>query len=458
MGGGGRGPDTDEVMEDLGSDARPTAPRAASLSDRLPTEELAIAESPTDRHRRQSLGSDVAVSTDELPAVDLSEMPTRVLASDAPRAFSPDALDREASMLSLHFTGHELSYLAARLGMDWRSLGGLDAGKAEKCGRLVAWVRDTAQLSVLLKAARVTAPSIWTRFDRDPAFPQLVRPPKTGTPCSGDAQRVGRLLSAHYAVQDLQDLVVFLLAQRGVDWDDLAGPGVGKRERVLRLVAYAEREGFLHHLIASARELDADPWYQFDADRAYPPAMAVPTRPPASPPEETLRAAAVLSRHYAEDQLRRLARDALDGLGLDWDDFGGPAVGRSERAVRLICWAEKSHLLDDVMEVARQIKPRAWEDYDDNPKSVPVVPVPSEPPALEETDIRVANTLSSRFSRSELKALAYETFQAALGLDWTDFGGPGTTKREWVERVIWYAREMGLLNAFLARARDWQKH
>jgi hypothetical protein len=434
------------------------APRPAlSESDRLPTEELAITDSPTDRHRRQGLGAEEVLPTDELPAADLAEMPTRVLLSDAPRAFSPDALDRQASMLSLHFSPHELSYLAAGVGMDWRSLGGPDAGKAEKCGRLLAWAREAGQADALLKAARAAAPSIWTRFDRDPSFPQPVRPPKTGTPCSGDAQRVGRLLSAHYPLQDLHDLVVFLLAQRGVDWDDLAGPCVGKLERVLRLVAYAEREGFLHTLMASARELDPEPWYQFEADPAYPPAMAVPVRPHA-PPQAALRVAAVLSRHYAEDQLRKLAHDALDGLGLDWDDFGGSAVGRSERAVRLVAWAHHNQLLDDVMEVARQIRPRAWEDYDANPEEVPVVTPPVQPPALEEADVRVANTLSGRFSRSELKALAYQTFQAALGLDWTDFGGPGTTKREWVERVIWYAREVGLLNTLLARARDWRKN
>jgi len=221
-------------------------------------------------------------------------------------------------------------------------------------------------------------------------------------------------------------------------------------------VAYAERDGLLHALMAAARELDPDPWVQFDADPDYPPRMEVPTRAHA-PSVEALRGASVLSRHYSEEELRHFAGDALDGLGLDWEDFGGAAVGRTERALRLLCWAEHVGLLHEVLAEARQHKPSAWVEHDEDPDSAPeLAPPPADHPALDEGDLRIASALTARFSRGQLKALAFEIFHPALGLDWTDFGGPGTTKREWVERVVWYAREMGLLSALLGLARDRQ--
>src|SRR5262245_54856809 len=98
---------------------RPTsaAPRPAQApvlgdADRTPTEELSAQALPVDRQRL--LGATDPDTTDELPAVtDADAIPTRVLLVDAPREFSADVLDREASMLSLHLTPYELSYLAA---------------------------------------------------------------------------------------------------------------------------------------------------------------------------------------------------------------------------------------------------------------------------------------------------------------------------------------------------------
>lgn len=435
---------------------RPTAAAVPALGegDRLPTEELSTAAQPTDRFRL--LGQD-AVITDELPAAeDADAIPTRVLRTDPHRTFADEALDREASMLSLHLTPYELSSLAARVGVDWRSLGSPDAGKAEKCGRLLAWARESGQREVLLQAARRLDPSPWARFDADPAFPQRVRLPRFVLAASDDARRVARLLSAHYPVEDLRDLALNLLVRHGVDWDDLAAPTVGKSERIHALVAYAERDGFLHSLMAAARELDPEPWVQFDADPHYPPRLEVPTRAH-GPSPAALRAAAVFSRHYGEEALRAFAGDALDGLGLDWDDFGGAAVGRSERVLRLVCWAEHVGLFNELLDVGRQHKPSAWLEHDEDPASAPPLgPLPLEHPALEEGDLRIASALTLRFSRGQLKALAFEIFHPALHLDWTDFGGPGTTKREWVERVVWYAREVGLLNPLLALARDRQ--
>ncbi|HEY8208814.1 MAG TPA: hypothetical protein VIG99_15095 [Myxococcaceae bacterium] len=434
---------------------RPDAALALGNTDRLPTEELSTGAQPTDRHR---LGQSAdAVNTTELPvAADADSIPTRVLSTDAHRAFSQDVLDREGSMLSLHLTPYELSYLAARVGVDWRSLGGPDAGKAEKCGRLLAWAEEAGQRDLLLQGARRMDPGAWAKLDANPGYPARVRLPRFSLVASDDARRVARLLSAHYPVEDLRDLALNILVRHGVDWDDLAAATVGKSERIHALVAYAERDGFLHSLMAAARELDPEPWVQFDADAHYPPRLAVPTRARAPSPA-ALRAAAVLSRHYGEEELRVFSDDALDGLGLDWDDFGGSAVGRSERTLRLVCWAENVGLFHELLDVARQHKPGAWLEYDEDPDAAtPLGPLPLEHPALDEGDLRIASALTLRFSRGQLKALAYEIFHSALGLEWTDFGGPGTTKREWVERVVWYAREVGLLNALLGLARDRQ--
>ena len=437
----------------------PAAPRPAGEgpvlgdADRMPTEELSSSVVPTDRHRL--LGFADAASTDELPAAtDADAIPTRVLLTGPPRPFSEDALDREASMLSLFLTPYELSYLAARVGVDWRSLGAAEAGKAEKCGRLLAWAQEAGQRDALLAAARRMDPDQWAKYDASAAFPARVRLPKHAMVASDDARRVARLLSAHYGVEDLRDLALHLLGRHGVDWDDLAAASVGKSERIHVLVAHAEHNGFLHSLMAAARELDPGPWVQFDADSGYPPRMEVPTRAH-SPSPEALRSAAVLSRHYSEEELRSFSEDSLDGLGVDWDDFGGVAVGRTERALRLLCWAEHVGLFHEVLDVARQHKPSAWVEHDEDPACAPpLMPLPLDHPALDAGDLRIASALTARFSRGQLKALAFEIFHPALGLDWTDFGGPGTTKREWVERVVWYAREMGLLSALLALARD----
>src|SRR6185295_6286168 len=234
---------------------RPTTPAQPALGDdRLPTEELSTAAQPADRPRL--LGQD-AVITDELPAAeDADAVPTRVLRTDPHRTFADEALDREASMLSLHCTPYELAYLAARVGVDWRSLGGPDAGKAEKCGRLLAWAKEAGQRDALLQGARRLDPAPWAKFDANPAFPQRVRLPRFMLAASDDARRVARLLSAHYPVEDLRDLALNVLVRHGVDWDDLAAPTVGKSERIHSLVAHAERDGFLHTLMAAARELD----------------------------------------------------------------------------------------------------------------------------------------------------------------------------------------------------------
>lgn len=426
----------------------PAAPRPPGLaeSEELPTAALVGADIPTDRHR---LGdSEDRTRTDELPVLEPDTIPTRVLVADPHPSWSDDALGREASMLSLHLTPQELRYLAAKVGVDWRSLGGPDAGKAEKCGRLMTWAEEAGQRDALLAAARRASPSKWASYDGDAGFPVKVRPPRRTMVASDDARRVARLLSAHYPLGGLAELATRLLQRRGVDWDDLGSGAVGKSERIHTLVAYAEREGFLHALMASARELDPAPWLHFDSDPGYPPQMEVPARAHGASPA-VQRAAAVLSRRYSEDELRRLTQVALDGLGVDWDDFGGTAVGRSERALRLACWAEHVGLLRDVLEVARQIKPGAWEE------AVPAGPpvLPEEHPALDIGDLRIALTLMERFSRAKLKELAHDVFRERLGLDWTDFGGPGTTKREWVERVVWYAREVGLLNILLGLAR-----
>ncbi|HVE85141.1 MAG TPA: hypothetical protein VND93_19955 [Myxococcales bacterium] len=442
--------------------ARPTAaaPRPEpepelAEADRVPTQELAASAQPTARRR---LGETTdALSTDELPAVsDADSVPTRVLVTDPHRTWSEDALDREASMLALHLTAYELMYLAARVGVDWRSLGDPDTGKAEKCGRLLAWADEAGQRGALLHLARKVDPRPWQTYDANPAFPARVRPPRRSLQASDDARRVARLLSAHYAVDDLRDLTAPLLQRRGVDWDDLGAAGVGKCERIHGLVAYAEKEGFLHALMAAARELDPDPWVQFDADPLYPPGVEMPTRADA-PSRPARRAAAVLSRHFDEEELRLLSEDLLDGLGVDWDDFGGAAVGRSERALRLLCWAEHVGIFGEALDVGRQHKPGAWVEHDEDPEAgAGPRPLPVEHPALEDGDLRIANALTSRFSRAQLKALAFEVFHPALGLDWTDFGGPGTIKSEWVERVVWYAREVGLLSVLLSRARDRQ--
>src|SRR3954469_12715845 len=168
--------------------AAPDAGGALGTSDRLPTEELSTGAQPTDRHRLLAQSAGDLIITDELPAVvDGDAIPTRVLRTDPHRTFRQVALDREPSMLSLHLTPYELLYLAARVGVDWRSLGGPDAGKAEKCGRLLAWAEEAGQRDLLLQGARRMDPAPWSRFDATPGFPACVRLPRISQMASDDA-------------------------------------------------------------------------------------------------------------------------------------------------------------------------------------------------------------------------------------------------------------------------------
>jgi hypothetical protein len=153
----------------------------------------------------------------------------------------------------------------------------------------------------------------------------------------------------------------------GLDWDEFGGAEIGKSERIARIASWAQQHGLMDELMAASRRENPQAWKRFDADKAWPPPAPFPTVADKLPSGETARISRLLGRAFSEEELHTLAFD----MGLSWDDFGDPGVGKQEALDRLVAYAARQGSLETLVTQARKQNPEAWRPFDADPRYPP---------------------------------------------------------------------------------------